>query len=99
MTDAQIKLYAALRVAVPGEWRIRFLTSEDHVTVYFERPVYAEPGPLAPGFARYFRLPNHTIVGTELLAQSERRDLIEDYPQHRRYFVITAADRLADADR
>lgn len=52
MTDAQIKLYAALRVAVPGEWRISGHSyrldgprSAGNQVVYFSRPVFVLPTP------------------------------------------------------
>lgn len=107
MTDAQIALYASLRVAVPGEWRISFDTrttvdaGPDRATliVFLTRPVFAEPGPLAPGFARFFRLPNRAVVGTEKLALATPLDVIEDRPESHRYLVYEALDKIGEVDQ
>lgn len=94
MTDAQIALYASLRVAVPGEWRISMTDHAGTQIVYLTRPVYAEPGPLAPGFARFFRLPNRTVVGVEKLAVAAPLDAIEEVPTSHRYVVREALDQI-----
>lgn len=98
MTDAQIALYAALRVAVPVEWRISGRSNEIEQVVYFERPVYAEEGSRAPGFARFFRLPNRQVVGIEKLGQMIGREELEKHPGSAiRRMVMQARDKLAAA--
>lgn len=93
MTDAQITLYADLRVAVPGEWRISMADAEGMQFVYLTRPVYAEPGPLAPGFARFFRLPNRQVVGVEKLCVAVPLDALAA-AQARRCVVAEALDQI-----
>jgi hypothetical protein len=109
LTDAQIALYAAVRVAVPGEWRVslhsykidewRGLKWMGNQVVYFERPIYAEDGPVAAGFARYFRLPNRQIVGTEKLAVAcDWPSLEENTAEVVRNMVWEAKDLIRAAD-
>jgi hypothetical protein len=73
VTDAQIALYAALRVTVPEPWRISGHATELTQVVYFERPVYSEPNP----YARYFRTVAPQIVAYEKLAVATDRTSLE----------------------
>lgn len=98
MTDAQIALYASLRVAVPVEWRISMVDHDNLQVVYLTRPVYAEPGPLAPGFARFFRLPNRQVVAVEKLAVAAPLDVIEEAPETHRHLVDEALYQIGIVD-
>lgn len=95
MTDAQIALYAALRVAIPTEWRIAMTDHDVTQFVYLTRPVYAEPGPLAPGPARFFRLPNRQVVGIEKLCVAAPLWMVNESAHARRHVVLEALDQIA----
>lgn len=79
MTDAQIRLYAALRVALPVVWRIRGQSSPGD-------PEEEEPATQVVFFERDLRrssvtldgLPFRVDVVTELLALIVSRPLLED---------------------
>jgi len=97
VTDEEIALYAELRVAVHPEWEIRLAGDRVRLVVRMKRPVIAEPGSYAPGAARFFRLPNHSVVGWEEVRVAAPRihAMIE---QARRQIVLRALEEIEQAD-